>query len=51
MSELPAYYLTLFNAVTSAIQALEAQNFGETKALLIKGQQDAEEMYLNGEKI
>ncbi len=51
MSNLPSYYTILFNAVTNALAALDMQNFGEAKALLIKGQQDAEEMYLNGEKI
>ena len=40
-------YLTLFNHVTSAIRELEQMNIGQAKALLIKGQQQTEEIYLS----
>ena len=44
---LPTYYTGLFNAVTDAIEALEQQNFGLAKDILIKAQQDAEELVLD----
>ena len=47
--ELPAYYIGLFNAVTDAVEALERQNFGLAKEILIKAQQDAEELVLEEE--
>lgn len=47
MSSLPEYYTALFNAVTKALAAMEVQNFGEARELLIQGQQAAEELYLN----
>ena len=47
MSDLPNYYTALFNAVTDAIAALDKQNYGEAREILIQGQQDAEEAYLN----
>ena len=45
MDTLPNYYTILFNAVTDAIAALERQDFGQAKALLIQGQQKAEAAY------
>lgn len=45
MEELPNYYTILFNAVTDAIAALDRQDFGQAKALLIQGQQEAETAY------
>lgn len=45
MDALPSYYTKLFNAVTDAITALERQDFGTAKELLIRGQQAAEEAY------
>ncbi len=48
MEKLPRYYTILFNAVTEAIEALEQQNFGTAKALLIHGQQAAETAYVGG---
>lgn len=44
--EFPEYYLTLFRAVTRAIDALDAQNYGQARQLLIQGQQQAEELVL-----
>lgn len=45
MEELPNYYTILFNAVTDAIAALDRQNFGQARTLLIQGQQQAEAAY------
>ena len=45
MDELPKYYTVLFNAVTDALEAMEHQDFGSAKALLIQGQQDAEDAF------
>ena len=45
MEELPNYYTILFNAVTDAIAALDRQDFGQAKALLVQGQQEAETAY------
>ena len=46
MDEYKKPYLTLFNAVTDALGAMEAENFGEAKALLIRGQAQAEEAFI-----
>lgn len=46
MEKLPRYYTVLFNAVTEAVTALEQQNFGTARALLIQGQQAAESAYV-----
>ena len=43
-------YLHLFNAVTDALQAIEQKNYGQAEALLTAAQQDAEEMYMDGEE-
>lgn len=47
MSELPKYYTLLFSAVEEALAAIDAQNYGQAKELLIRGQQDAEDAYLD----
>ena len=47
--ELPNYYTSLFNAVTDAILAIEHQNFGLAKDILIQAQQKAEELYMEKE--
>lgn len=36
----------LFNAYTDVLEALEAQNYGQAKALLTAAQQSAEEIYI-----
>ena len=46
MSEIPEYYTVLFRAVEDAIHALEMQNYGQAKQILIDGEQTAEEAYL-----
>ncbi len=40
------YYL-LFNAITDALEQMDAQNYGEAKKTLISAQQKAEEIYIN----
>ncbi len=44
-------YLTLFNAATDALAALQARNYGQAEDLLRQGQTRAEEDFLRaGEK-
>ena len=45
MEELPNYYTILFHAVTDAIDALDRQDFGQARTLLVRGQQQAEAAY------
>jgi len=40
-------YLKLFNEVTDALELLQQARCAEAKALLIKAQQDCEELYIN----
>ena len=47
MENLPSYYSGLFNAVTDALKALDQQNYGLARELLIRAQQQAEEDYLS----
>lgn len=44
--ELPECYRILFNTVSDAIDAIEEQDFGEAKRLLIQGQLDAEDAFI-----
>lgn len=46
MPDYQALYILLFNAATDAIQALEAQNPGQARDILIRAQQEAEELYI-----
>ena len=46
MENFPKYYTRLFNGITDALEALQKQNYIEAQDILIKAQQDAEEMYL-----
>lgn len=43
-------YLKLFNSITDALEALERQNYGQAADILKKGQQAAEELYLEGKE-
>ena len=45
-----ALYYKLFNAFTDILEALEAQNYGQAKALLIAAQQESEQLYIDAEK-
>ena len=42
-------YLTLFNAITGAVQNLEWKNYDRAKDILIQAQQEAEDIYISGE--
>ena len=50
MESIPMYYTIVFNAVTDALAALENQNFGLARELLIRGQQQAEEAFLDSRR-
>ena len=43
-------YFHLFNQITDALEALEKQNYGEARDILIRAQQKTEEAYLNAEE-
>ena len=43
-------YLTLFQAISSALKAMEEQNFGMAKDFLLQGHRDAEEIFMDGEE-
>ena len=45
--EFPAYYTTLCARVADAVDAIESQNYGTAKELLIAGMQEAEEIILS----
>lgn len=46
MDESKESYLALFTATSKALDAINAQNYGTAKDLLIAGQQKAEDLYL-----
>ena len=46
MESFPAYYTILFNGVTDAIAAIDRQDFGLARELLVRGQQRAEDAYI-----
>ena len=46
MNEIPEYYTILFHAAERAIRALEQQNYGLAKQLLIDGERAAEEAFV-----
>ena len=46
MPDYQKMYALLFNAATDALRELDAVNLGRTRAILIRAQQQAEEMYL-----
>ena len=41
-------YLLLFNRISDALEALEHGSAEQASAILIRAQQDAEELYLKG---
>ena len=43
-------YTHLFNAVTDSLEAMDAQNFGQARELLIAAQQRCEEIYMDAEE-
>lgn len=42
-------YSKLFNAITDALEQLSRQNIGSARDILIRAQQEAEEIYLEEE--
>lgn len=42
-------YTTLFNAMTDAIECLKRQNFDAAIEILIRAQQNAEELYISAD--
>ena len=46
MNDIPEYYTILFRAVEQEIKALEMQNYGSAKQILIDGERSAEEAFL-----
>ncbi len=46
MNDIPEYCTILFRAVEQAIKALEMQNYGSAKQILIDGERSAEEAFL-----
>lgn len=49
MDEYKDSYLLLWHAVDKALKAIDDRNYGQAEDLLKKGQQDAEEAYINQE--
>ena len=47
MPDYQSLYTKLFNAVTEAVEALEQQNFGQAREILVRAQQQTEEAYIN----
>ena len=45
--EFPAYYTTLCARVADAIDAIDLQNYGTARELLIAGMQESEEIILS----
>ncbi len=45
--EMPRYYKILFNAVTTALIAMNRMDFGTAKRCLIEGQTEAEEAFIS----
>jgi hypothetical protein len=46
MDNFPKYYTCLFNGITDALEALQARDCVKAHDMLIKVQQDDEELYL-----
>lgn len=46
MANYEKLYHLLFNAVTDALEQMEARNYGEAAETLRAAQEDAEEMYM-----
>ena len=46
MDSFPQYYTRLFNGITDALEALQKQDYIKAEDILIRAQNDAEEMYL-----
>ncbi len=49
MPDFKSMYFHLFNHVSDAIDAIEQQNFGQAKEILIAAQQQAEDEYVESD--
>jgi hypothetical protein len=47
MENYEVLYKVLFNGMTNAVRELEGQNYGNAHQVLVKAQQDAEEIFMN----
>lgn len=50
MPDYQKMYITLFDAITDAIESIQQDNYGTAKEVLIQAQQDAEELYISDEE-
>lgn len=50
MPDYETLYFQLFAAMADAVEAIEAQNYGAAKEILIRAQQNVEEQYLREEQ-
>ena len=50
MTDYQKLYTLLFNAITDAVDQIKRQNYGTAKELLIRVQQQAEEIYMEEDK-
>ncbi len=48
MSFYQKMYLTLFHAITDALEQINQSNYGLAESILVKAQQEAEEQYMEG---
>ena len=49
MEDYTKLYHLLFNAITDALEQMNAQNFGSAKETLVSAQQKAEDIYITAE--
>ena len=49
MEDYAKLYHLLFNAITDALEQMNAQNFGSAKETLVSAQQKAEDLYITAE--
>ena len=50
MNSFPSYYTQLFNSITDALAAMDRQNYGLARELLVEAQNEAEEAYISDEE-
>ncbi|MGM9553802.1 MAG: hypothetical protein ACI3V2_05805 [Faecousia sp.] len=50
MPNFETIYFGLFNAMTDALAAMEAQNYGAARDILIAAQQKAEDAYIDEDR-
>ena len=50
MADYQKMYLTLFHAMTDAVESMQQFNFGAAREILIRAEQEAEEIYMDTEE-